>query len=112
MWGQDADRTKREGTGGTRTRTFSAPVDCDVRKGHTMGHTMPATYQRVTKQPAAEEGRAGALSRGARGMGAWGQRCIGKGRTHPPPPSRAHSLCPATVPLTPSASLNGICYRQ
>ena len=30
----------------------------------------------------------------------------------PPPPSRAPSLCPATVPLTPSASLNGICNRQ
>ena len=26
--------------------------------------------------------------------------------------SRAPSLCPATVPLTPSASLNGICNRQ
>ena len=26
----------------------------------------------------------------------------------PPPPSRAPSLCPATVPLTPSASLNVI----
>ena len=38
----------------------------------------------------------------------------------PPPPqmhwkggaSRASSLCPATVPLTPSASPNGICNRQ
>ena len=30
----------------------------------------------------------------------------------PPPPSRAPSLCPATVPLTPSAGLNGICNRQ
>ena len=30
----------------------------------------------------------------------------------PPPPSRAPSLCPATVSLTPSASLNGICNRQ
>ena len=28
------------------------------------------------------------------------------------PPSRARSLCPATVPLTPSASLNGICNQQ
>ena len=28
------------------------------------------------------------------------------------PPSRPPSLCPATVPLTPSASLNGICNRQ
>ena len=27
-------------------------------------------------------------------------------------PSRAPSLCPATVSLTPSASLNGICNRQ
>ena len=31
---------------------------------------------------------------------------------NPPPPSRAHSLCPATAPLTPSASFNGICNRQ
>ena len=37
---------------------------------------------------------------------------IGKGGGNPPPPSRAPSLCPATVPLTPSASLNGICNRQ
>ena len=28
------------------------------------------------------------------------------------PPSRVLSLCPATVPLTPSASLNGICNPQ
>ena len=34
------------------------------------------------------------------------------GGVPPPPPSRAPSLCPATVPLTPSASLNGICNRQ
>ena len=31
---------------------------------------------------------------------------------HPPPASRAPSLCPATVPLTASASLNGSCNRQ
>ena len=30
----------------------------------------------------------------------------------PPSPSKAPRLCPATVPLTPSASLNGICNRQ
>ena len=30
----------------------------------------------------------------------------------PPPPSRAPSLRPATVPLTPSTSFNGICNRQ
>ena len=30
----------------------------------------------------------------------------------PPPPFGAPSLCPATVSLTPSASLNGICNRQ
>ena len=29
-----------------------------------------------------------------------------------PPPSRAPSLCPATVSLTPSASFNGIYNRQ
>ena len=37
------------------------------------------------------------------------QGCIG---SPPPPTSRAPSLCPATVPLTPSASFNGICHRQ
>ena len=39
------------------------------------------------------------------------QGCIGRS---PPPlhPSSGPSLCPATVPLTPSASLNGICKRQ
>ena len=30
----------------------------------------------------------------------------------PPPGSRAPSLCTATVSLTPSASVNGICNRQ
>ena len=30
-----------------------------------------------------------------------------KGGLPPPPSSRAPSLCPATVPLAPSASLNG-----
>ena len=36
-----------------------------------------------------------------------------RGRGVPPPPSsRAPSLCPAAVPLTLSASLNGICNRQ
>ena len=30
----------------------------------------------------------------------------------PPPPPRAPGLCPATVSLTPSASLKGICNRQ
>ena len=36
--------------------------------------------------------------------------CIGRGGGTPP--SRAPSLCPATVPPTASASLNGICNRQ
>ena len=34
-----------------------------------------------------------------------------KGGRSPPPP-RAPSLCPATLSLTPSASLSGICNRQ
>ena len=36
--------------------------------------------------------------------------CIGRGGGTPP--SRAPSLCPATVSLTPSASFNGIYNRQ
>ena len=40
------------------------------------------------------------------------QGCIGRNRLPPPPPSRVPSLCPAAVPLTPSARLNGICNRQ
>ena len=37
----------------------------------------------------------------------------GGGGTPPSPPlSRARSLCPPTVSLTPIASLNGICNRQ
>ena len=35
-----------------------------------------------------------------------------KGGRPPPPPGGRPSLRPATVPLTPSASLNGICNRQ
>ena len=38
-------------------------------------------------------------------------RSIG-GRGGGLPPSRAPRLCPATVPLTASASVNGICNRQ
>ena len=46
----------------------------------------------------------------------WGGRGTGmhwkRGRLPPPPPpSRAPGLCPATVPLTASASLNGVCNR-
>ena len=37
---------------------------------------------------------------------------LGGGEVPPPPPTRAPSLCPATVALMPSASLNGICNRQ
>ena len=41
------------------------------------------------------------------------QRRIGRGGEVPPPPSsRAPSLCPATVPRTPGASLNGTSNRQ
>ena len=56
-----------------------------------------------------------------RGEGWWimdCSRCWGlpamlwKGGRPPPPPSRAPSLCPATVPLTPSAGFNGICNRR
>ena len=36
----------------------------------------------------------------------------GGGEVPPHDPSRARSLCPATAPLTPSASLNGFCNRQ
>ena len=39
-------------------------------------------------------------------------RDVLEGGGYPPPPSRAPSLCPATVPLTPSASINGIRNRQ
>ena len=35
-----------------------------------------------------------------------------RGEVIPPPPSKAPSLCPATVSLTASASFNGICNRQ
>ena len=48
-----------------------------------------------------------AVPRGAPGM----RRNEGR-YTPPPPPPRGPSLRPATVPLTPSASLKGICNRQ
>ena len=44
--------------------------------------------------------------RGAGEGGGKGQGCIGRGGGTAPP-SRAPSLCPATVSLTPSASFNG-----
>ena len=37
---------------------------------------------------------------------------LGRGEVPPLPPLQGASLCTATVPLTPSASLNGICNRQ
>ena len=46
---------------------------------------------------------------GAQGGGGGGRDALEGGEV---PPSRAPGLCPATVPLTPSASLNGICNRQ
>ena len=46
------------------------------------------------------------------GGGGAGQGCIGRAGGTPPPPSRAPSLCPATVSLTASASVNGTCNRQ
>ena len=59
-----------------------------------------------------------ARRRGMRAEGCPG-RCMrvgggggGGGRMHWKGPSRAPSLFPATVPLTPSASLNGVCNRQ
>ena len=49
------------------------------------------------------------------GAGVWstakGRDALEGGRV-PPPPSRASSLCPATVPLTASAAFNGICNRH
>ena len=41
-----------------------------------------------------------------------GRNALEGGGAPPPPPSRAPSLCPATVPLTASASFNGIRNRQ
>ena len=44
--------------------------------------------------------------------GGGGGRDALEGKEVPPPPSRAPSLCPATVSLTPSASFSGIGNRQ
>ena len=41
-----------------------------------------------------------------------GMHWKGGGGNPPPPNSRAPSLCPATISLTASARLNGICNRQ
>ena len=48
--------------------------------------------------------------RGVRRGGCPGMHCKGGG--NPPPPSRAPSLCPATVSLAASAGFNSICNRQ
>ena len=45
-------------------------------------------------------------------FGVFGGRDALEGGQVPSLPSRAPSLCPAAVSLTPSASLNGICNRQ
>ena len=45
------------------------------------------------------------------GEGPTGQGRIGRGEI-PPLQGVQSSLCPATVPLTPGAGLNGICNRQ
>ena len=46
------------------------------------------------------------------GLWGWGRDALEGGGAGPPPPSRAPSLWPATVSLTASARLNGICNRQ
>ena len=51
-----------------------------------------------------------ATQRGRKG-GA-GRDALEGGKVPPSPPSRAPSLCAATVSLTPSAGFNGICNRQ
>ena len=57
-------------------------------------------------------GRPKQRNEGSYGGGGGRDALGGGGVPPPPPPSRAPSMCPATVPLTPSASLNGICNRQ
>ena len=53
------------------------------------------------------------MSSGERSIGAAkGKQSDIEALPPPPPPARAPSLSPATVPLTPSAGLNGICNRQ
>ena len=49
---------------------------------------------------------------GSGGPRGGGRDALEGGRYPPSPLSRAPSLCPATVPLTLSASFNGICNRQ
>ena len=75
--------------------------------------------ERVTVQGPVKEQQPDGMSRRGGGGGLYLrvrrcrlQGCIGKGGCPPPPRSRAPSLCPATVPLTPSAGFNGFCNRQ
>ena len=55
--------------------------------------------------------RGATLPRAGLGMGVEGREALERGGAPPPLPGRAPSLRPPTVPLTPSASLNGVCNR-
>ena len=74
-------------------------------------HPPPATAQ--PRQAVPVQGvQAGARER-PRGGADLHLGCIGMGGGVPPPPrSRAPSPCPVSVPLTTTASPNGICNRQ
>ena len=95
---------------------------CERRdNGPTVTHRTHASGPSGARQcrrsyPGLWEGAGGAQRTGEGagwvGLERWGAMHWKGGRNPPPPASRAPSLCPATVPLTPSAGFNGICNRQ
>ena len=111
-------------TTGTTTSTifrcgWTRPAGRQTRSlGKTGGVTMPSTesFRNQFTRKARNCGldaRPGVPAVKVGETSAPGMHWKGGSFTPPPPaPSRAPSLCPATVSLTPSASFNGICNRQ
>ena len=100
-------RAKREGSEGSRREHPRRFTDTEVTEVVGVGRSPhEAATGRQPRAPAHGDPRPlychASKSHHAQG-------CIGR---PPPPPSRAPSLCPATVPLTARAGFHGICNRQ
>ena len=109
----DRHRLRVTDFGGSERRK-SCPLARRSALGHwgctrpcTSSHTPPPTLNNPEDIVPFRDGYS---VRAAGGLGFRGAGIIGRGEP-PPSPSRAPSLCPATVPLTASASLNGFCNR-
>ena len=90
------------GRGDVRGRGWSFCVT-RARSGRVGGVTLKVVKQRILRYRCSPRGT---------GCTVTARDALDRGGSPPPPSSRAPSPCPASVPLTATASLNGICNRQ